>query len=410
MQRILVATVLLLSLSAVLFLGNWVLTRSRRSPWRRIPCGVVLALGSTLGMSCALSAQSAPSRVVRIAERPMCATCRIEITPIATLGAGDGPGSFEAFPTSMVSDSQGRIFVAFSSISAARLPAVYNRSGRFLRELGKVGEGPGEFRRGELMAMGASDTVFVFDRGLARRSTFVPNFTFVSSTLTLPSVDAAVQLRHGEWVINAEVRDRDRAGLVFHVFGSDGTYRRSFGNPGGKLDPNQDLSKKVRRMWPARDGGFWSVPWTHHFVIEHWSALGHKSVSLKPSASWFRPYEAFAPVRTSPTQAPMGRVAAVFEDDAGLLWILGQAADARWTAGLGPARRIEGQTVYEVVDRAKAFDGLIEVYDPRAGVLLASRRVPEPLDFVLRAGVVAGISEDADGRLRARVSRLTLVR
>jgi len=347
---------------------------------------------------------------VRVPDRPSCPTCRIEITPLATFGRGDGPGSFDAYPTSMIADSRGRIIVAFSSVATTHLPKVYDASGRFLRLIGAVGEGPGEFRWGELLALGGSDSIFVIDKRLGRRSDFRPDFTFVRSVLMLPRVDAAVRLRSGDWVLNAEVRNRDRAGPSFHLFGAEGAYRRSFGNSRSSLDPNQDLSKKIRRMWPARDGGFWSVPWTHKYVIEHWTASGTKTRSLEPASSWFAPYESIGEVRTSPTQARFGRVTAVFEDEAGLVWVVGHAADAKWGAGLGPAQRGEGVTYFPIVDRSKVFDGIVEVLDPRSGTLLASRRVPDPLDFVLRSGVVAGIVEDEDGRLSASAFRLRLVR
>jgi hypothetical protein len=310
----------------------------------------------------------------------------------------------------MIADARGRIIVAFSSVATTHLPKAYDASGRFLRQIGAEGEGPGEFRRGELLTLGGNDSIFVIDKQLGRRSDFRPDFTFVKSLLMLPRVDAAVRLRTGDWVLNTEVNDRERVGRSFHLFGADGGHRRSFGNPVGRIDPNPDLSKKIRRMWPARDGGFWSVPWTHKYVIEHWTASGTKTRSIEPSSSWFVPYESLGDVRTTPTQAPVGRVTALFEDEAGLVWIVGHAADAKWSTGLGPAQRAEGQSYHPVVDRSKVFDGIIEVFDPRSGTLLARRRVPDPLDFVLRSGVVAGIVEDDDGRLSARAFRLILVR
>ena len=375
------------------------------------PFGVVLqsAVLTVGALPCLLAAQPSPQSV-RVPDRPSCPTCRIEITPLATFGRGDGPGSFDAYPTSMIADARGRIIVAFSSVATTHLPKVYDASGRFRRQIGAVGEGPGEFRRGELLALGGSDSIFVIDRQLGRRSDFRPDFTFARSALMLPRADAAVRLRTGDWVLNAAVNDRDRAGRSFHLFGPEGAYQRSFGISSGRIDPNPDLSKKVRRMWPARDGGFWSVPWTHKYVIEHWTASGTRTQSIEPASAWFQPYESIGEVRTSPTQAPFGRVTALFEDEAGLVWIVGHAADAKWGAGLGPAQRAEGGTYFPIVDRSKTFDGIVEVFDPRSGTLLARRRVPDPLDFVLRSGVVAGIVEDDDGRLSASAFRLRLVR
>jgi hypothetical protein len=121
----------------------------------------------------------------------------------------------------MIADARGRIIVAFSSVATTHLPKAYDASGRFLRQIGAEGEGPGEFRRGELLTLGGNDSIFVIDKQLGRRSDFRPDFTFVKSLLMLPRVDAAVRLRTGDWVLNTEVNDRERVGRSFHLFGAD---------------------------------------------------------------------------------------------------------------------------------------------------------------------------------------------
>jgi hypothetical protein len=77
---------------------------------------------------------------------------------------------------------------------------------------------------------------------------------------------------------------------------------------------------------------------------------------------------------------------------------------------LGKPRKIEGATIYPVEDRQQAYDGILEVYEVRTATLLARARVPYTLELVVRPGVVAGVREDAAGRLFVEVWAVTLHR
>jgi hypothetical protein len=72
-------------------------------------------------------------------------------------------------------------------IADARLGAVrqFNLSGRFIRELGRPGQGPGEFGQPTALAQVPSG-VAVYDRSLVRWSTFDPSGRLVSTTRVAP--------------------------------------------------------------------------------------------------------------------------------------------------------------------------------------------------------------------------------
>jgi hypothetical protein len=66
----------------------------------------------------------------------------------------------------------------------AKRVMVYDRNGRFLRQIGKEGEGPGELIAPRLMTLGNDGTVIVFDLGRPGYSLFRPDGAFVRNVAT----------------------------------------------------------------------------------------------------------------------------------------------------------------------------------------------------------------------------------
>jgi hypothetical protein len=52
----------------------------------------------------------------------------------------------------------------------------------------------------------------------------------------------------------------------------------------------------------------------------------------------------------------------------------------------------------------------VDVIDPVAGVVLASRRLPGTVDVVVAPGTVGGVRESSEGWLYMEVSQVRLVR
>jgi hypothetical protein len=362
----------------------------------RLSSAAVLVAAITLSATTRLAAQEGS-----------CRQCRITVDSVGSIGGGDAEGSFPSFPTAMARDSQGRLFAAFSR----HPPLAYSPRLEFLGPIGGIGDGPGETRRPSVVFVDQSDSVHVFDKQLGRHSVFAPSLRFVRSAPSISAVDAVALTSDHQWIFNASILDRDRTGLPFHAFDRNGRYVRSFGATDGRVTQSDDLSLTVRRLWAASTGGVWSVPWTHEYRIERWSSTGALLQSARPTTSWFRPYVRLSDVRVTPTRAPAGRVAAVFEDDQQRVWVLGHAAAVQWARGIGPAEPGEdGRLYHDITDRARVFDTMIEVYDARSLTLLVRHRVARPIDFALGNGWVAAIREDDDGRLRADILRLTLHR
>jgi hypothetical protein len=80
----------------------------------------------------ALAGRPAPRRVKHQVD---CATCRVEFTPIATIGKASDPALISQF-SSTDRDSRGR-FYAFSDYSQV---IVYDERGAFMRTIGREGD------------------------------------------------------------------------------------------------------------------------------------------------------------------------------------------------------------------------------------------------------------------------------
>lgn len=113
--------------------------------------------------------------IVRLpqADRPLAGTA----TQVFALGRAEG-AEHEMFGevSGVVFDAQENLYVLDGQ---AKRVMVYDRAGRFIRQIGKEGQGPGELIAPMQMALGADGTVIISD--LARRaySLFRPDGTFV---------------------------------------------------------------------------------------------------------------------------------------------------------------------------------------------------------------------------------------
>ncbi len=122
--------------------------------------------------------------------------------------------------------SHGGIVVANRGTGELRF---YDGDGRFVRAVGRQGEGPGEFRGLSSLEVGAGDTVRAFDASLGRVSVFGPDDAFVRSVSvpTSTPLSALRRLDDGAWVgfmrapFNGQTGDMPRDTAEFYRYGPD---------------------------------------------------------------------------------------------------------------------------------------------------------------------------------------------
>src|SRR5687768_13863298 len=109
-----------------------------------------------------------------IPDDPVCAKCQIEISAVARLGDVDGPGAIPTVPLAVSRDGQGRYWLTFAS----SMPLVFSASGQFLRETGRPGAGPNEFRSVTRVVPLPGDSILLLDPVVGRATVLTGDFTY----------------------------------------------------------------------------------------------------------------------------------------------------------------------------------------------------------------------------------------
>jgi len=268
--------------------------------------------------------------------------------------------------TSIVRDGSGRFYSAATGASGRGLLLVWGSDGKFLRTLGRQGEGPGELVGRGLPALmiGPGDSLIVNEA--SRWSVFGPDMEF-GRVIVGPAVtrnrDMIHVLEDGRFLSTAPVAAGDPAAW-FHLSGADGKLIRSF----GPIEPPPaDGQAPPRASALAGDGAFWVGPppgAPGGYVLEQWSVDGQRLRSIERRVDWI--------VGEAPDPAarvPLPLFNAMHVDDAGRLWVMALVKDARWRP-LQP-----GENDDELA--TELYDIRYEVIDPSAGAVLVSGVIDE---------------------------------
>lgn len=153
---------------------------------------------------------TAQGRIVRLPERdrPLAGTP----APVFSIGRADG-AAHEAFGivAGVAFDASDNLYV-LDRQSAHVL--VYDRAGRFVRQIGKQGQGPGELMVPLALTIGGDGTVIVSDLGRRGYSLFRPDGTFVRNVTVedwMPGLGGGIGW-HPRGGVVATYRDPMRAG------------------------------------------------------------------------------------------------------------------------------------------------------------------------------------------------------
>jgi hypothetical protein len=225
-----------------------------------------------------------------------------------------------------------------------------DRTGRIVQQVGRKGEGPGEYE--EPRFVGETRSAYhVIDHSLRRKTSLDKDDLEVLRTVRLPAASSAtppVFFSDGTLAIRADIWSRDGAGLPFHIVGSDGTITQSFGLRPASF-PGRLL---VGAMTASGDSAVW-VSHLDRYRLELWSREGQLLGLYERPAPWFRSRED-AGDKGGERYTQIG---GLYEDEKGRLWVL---AGERTLAGPG---RIQGDL--------EACGSIIEVLDPKNSQVVA---------------------------------------
>lgn len=139
---------------------------------------------------------AAPRRALPLALAGLLGAGTLAAQPVVNLPAADRPLAGTPTPVFAVGREEGRSWEMLSNVEAAVFDAqenlyvldrgnqrvlVFDRAGRFVREIGKEGDGPGELRTPLSMALASDGTLTVADLAQRRFNLFRRDGTFVRS-------------------------------------------------------------------------------------------------------------------------------------------------------------------------------------------------------------------------------------
>lgn len=317
---------------------------------------------------------------VRDAE-DLCTTC-VRLEELAVLGdmAGDG---FVQWSRVATRDSLGRYW-----IGQEQSLKVYDSAGRFLREVGRAGEGPLEFGRVVFAHADPDGRVRVLDSGNTRESVIDADFALVEGQRLpgrFPSLYSVAAL-NGDYVLNSWVLSPEGIRVPLHIIRGEQVLR-SFG-VSDATDP-YDAFRSLRLV-AARSDGVIAAAHRFDYSVEIWDNRGGRLVDLHHEESLNE-----AEVRPVPynltDHPPPHEVIAVHFDDADRLWILFHMMRDGWEryyephelpGGLAGISRLPDTTLDSV------HESRLDVIDLQSGTVVARSRLPGHFEAFVGDGLL----------------------
>jgi hypothetical protein len=353
----------------------------------------LLATLAFTGVGLAREGAAQPVTVIT-GDRAQCRSCTVIARRRLVLRVPDTEPALVS-PFGFAMDSRGFVYLAdpFGTIGIR----VFDSKGRFVRQVGKRGQGPGEFMMIGNLAIGPGDTLHVFHAG---HSVFAPSGKHVRTRTALDGAMARAvrSLPSGGFVVAASLSDAASHGQPFHHLGKSNEIIRSFGAtpepvPGGPFSSFWQLSNPLNgTIWAARQ---------NVYAIDRWSVSnGQRLQRVVRATEWFKSWSEWHS-RPNAEPPPPPRVMAIAGDAAtGHLWVLLSVAAADWRPFRAPAGDGSNEDrMLTTGELARVFDSIIEVLDPKAGVLLSSRRFGNFFVDFAAPGVAVELFEEKDETL-----------
>ena len=342
---------------------------SRRDHWwdpGSVTCLLVIAVSGVLP-TMAESQTATP-----IPLDPPCYLCTVELEHIVTIG-DSGDGFIDRRPSQVIRLGDGRFLVLTDRV------LLYESTGAFIREVGRRGGGPGEFKMPWRVFRHERDTLVVHDPMNTRISVFDSAGRYVSSHpwRGKPYI-RGLWFGPDTFIVNASYRTPMSVGFPFHAMDGDGNVLHSFGADTPRYMPGEQPQRWRRAMARESDSSFWAAhDWEYR--IEEWLVTGLQLRRvLERSVPWFSEEQQYGEV--TPRTAPMSSTRDLARDAVGNLRILVSVADPGWKSSLGDSiRRRDGSVAYRIDDYQLAYDTFVEIVSPGEGRVLASNRFDQYL-------------------------------
>lgn len=250
---------------------------------------------------------------------------------------------------------------------------IHDETGSVVRQVGAVGEGPGEFLAPRFV-LETSSAFAVLD-GRQLRLTLLDKET-LEATRTVrmpvrPATSYPVMFDDGTYVLSEGSPAVGAAPL--HVVGPDGDLLRTFGSWHEGAWP--------QFLAPSGDRAFWAA-YARGYRLERWSRDGELLQVLERAPEWWAP----RPEELEPGDM-YTFVSQIHEDDEGLLWVHVQVVTRKEERG-------------GFFDDPAGKTSIIEVIDPRRAEVVASTRFPDVAQIGRGHGFLQTVIEETSNGLQ----------
>lgn len=319
----------------------------------------IVATGVPVGPAVAAQA-AADQEIITISGGPTCERCAIERILLATIHDRSFDGGALVGGGAVHVNRDGTFLVR----AGRRMEELFlaDESGSITRQIGRSGEGPGEYFR-PLSVAELPQAYVVFDPALGRVTWLDKESFEVSRTVRMPAANtgtAPAVFSDGSYVLGAALPTRGGNDLPLHLVTADGDVLRSFGE--GPYSTN---------IAPSGDSAVW-VAQVDRYRVAKWHIDGRLLAVYERVADWFPPP---ADNRSRQAGDRSVRLTEISEDEQGRLWVHTSIRTLREVRGVDATTGQEVSVLRLSPDPATAQE-VIEVLDPVTGVVIASRRIP----------------------------------
>jgi hypothetical protein len=357
------------------------------------------AIAATFVVTAPITAQTV------IPDAPSCGACSIEVQELFRFESTPNnpiPGP----PLSVTVDAQGRFWLYFRE----EAPWIYDQSGKFVRQIGRRGEGPGEFKNPFYGVRITGDSIVVLDAELGRATVISPNLQ-IGRAVRVPYPVTVMAV--GQWpsaIAAAHMYNADRIGWPLHEISFDSataSLGKSLGVNRGELRPGQ-YGSILQTISNPRSGAFWAAD-VGRYRIAHWRFDGSLQRVIERHPSWFQGESRVW--MGNPTTPPPPLIRALYDDEAGNLWVFTLVARSTWQnywpSGLQP-----GQELSPVLSPAPHLlrQTMIEVLDVHANRVVSRATIDAYVMHAIPGNRVVAYSESRNGDPVVRLMRFRLIR
>ena len=316
-----------------------------------------------------------------------CGSC-ITVRRVVTLGDTTGPGYIE-WSRYVTIDDSGNYWVGQQQEGTVK---VWDAEGRFLRQVGRRGDGPMEFYRPFPVRTDSEGRVHIVDLDTGRETVVNADFSLYSDRYLHPGgLDLAVPLgEERRYLLNKIGMTAGSVGLPLHIVDGSGILH-SFGMEADVRSP----TGSQRVLATNRQGRIYSAQ-PDDYLIQVWNESGRRILGLRGPRLNEREasYEPW-----SPDNPPRNEIFAMQVDDEQRLWVISNVLKDDWQDHMEERVMPNGRMAYGPTDEdfRQIFQSRIDLIDLTSGSLIATG-LHDPL---LEAFAEDGLAiENVDSELR----------